>query len=149
MRPRVAAPHETAPPASALQARRAPGAAGFLLSPRTTGALAPGRATPILPPTIKWGTSVPHSAAEKKRALTRIRRARGQLDALQRSIEDGEDCGPVLQQIAALRGAVNGLMSSVLESHLREQFSSAGARGESTHEAPIEEVLTLVRSYLR
>jgi len=34
---------------------------------------------------------------------------------LERALEAGADCAPVLQQIAAIRGAVNGLMSEVLE----------------------------------
>lgn len=87
---------------------------------------------------------MPHSPEEKKRVLARVRRVRGQLDALERALEDGADCGPVLQQIAAVRGAVNGLMAGVLESHLRETF----AQPEPPPEA-VDEVLALVRSYLR
>ena len=90
---------------------------------------------------------MPHSPEEKKRALARVRRVRGQIDALERALEDGAACGPVLQQIAAVRGAVNGLMASVLESHLREEFThAAGAEGR---QASIDEAVSLVRSYLR
>jgi DNA-binding FrmR family transcriptional regulator len=90
---------------------------------------------------------MPHSPAEKKLALTRVCRVRGQLDALEKSLEQGADCAPVLQQIAAVRGAVNGLMASVLESRLREQFIQAGADQRS--QASVDEVIALVRSYLR
>jgi DNA-binding FrmR family transcriptional regulator len=88
---------------------------------------------------------MPHSPEEKKRVLARVRRVRGQLDALERALEDGADCGPVLQQIAAVRGAVNGLMAGVLESHLRETFTQADAPPPEA----VDEVLALVRSYLR
>jgi DNA-binding FrmR family transcriptional regulator len=88
---------------------------------------------------------MPHSPKEKKRVLARVRRVRGQLDALERALEDGADCGPVLQQIAAVRGAVNGLMAGVLESHLRETFAAPAAAPPEA----VDEVLTLVRSYLR
>jgi DNA-binding FrmR family transcriptional regulator len=89
---------------------------------------------------------MPHSPAEKKRALTRVRRIRGQLDALERALEQGTDCGPVLQQIAAVRGAINGLMAGVLESHLRETFASpAGSQPTDS----TEQIIALVRSYLR
>jgi DNA-binding FrmR family transcriptional regulator len=54
---------------------------------------------------------VPHSPEEKKRAVTRLRRIRGQAEALERAVEAGTDCGALLQQIAALRGAANGLMA--------------------------------------
>jgi DNA-binding FrmR family transcriptional regulator len=91
---------------------------------------------------------MPHTAEEKKRVLTRVRRLRGQIDALERVLEEGAECGPVLQQIAAVRGAVNGLMSGVLESHLREEFMQWGTASES-QQASIDEVVSLVRSYLR
>jgi FrmR/RcnR family transcriptional regulator, repressor of frmRAB operon len=91
---------------------------------------------------------VPHSPQEKKLVLARVRRLRGQIEALERALEAGADCAPVLQQIAAVRGAVNGLMAGVLESHLREEFSNAtGAVGEAN--ASIDEVIGLVRTYLR
>ncbi len=91
---------------------------------------------------------MPHSPADKKKALTRVRRIRGQLDALERSLEAGSDCAPVLQQLAAVRGAVNGLMSEVLESHLREEFGQASkSRGRGGD--GIDAVVALVRSYLK
>ncbi|POR47701.1 DNA-binding FrmR family transcriptional regulator [Paraburkholderia eburnea] len=91
---------------------------------------------------------MPHTVEEKKRVLTRVRRVRGQLDALERALEEGADCGPILQQIAAMRGAINGLMAGVLESHLREEFSSL-APADDTSKKSIDEVVSLVRSYLR
>jgi len=87
---------------------------------------------------------MPHTPHEKKRALTRLRRIRGQTDALERAIEQGTKCSAVLQQLAAIRGAVNGLMAEVLESHLREEF---GAIAEN--DAGIQQAIALVRSYLK
>jgi DNA-binding FrmR family transcriptional regulator len=91
---------------------------------------------------------VPHTPEEKKRVLARVRRVRGQLDALERALEEGADCRPVLQQIAAMRGAINGLMAGVLESHLRETFAQATPVGGPQTES-IDDVVSLVRSYLR
>ncbi|ASR43187.1 MULTISPECIES: formaldehyde-responsive transcriptional repressor FrmR [unclassified Luteimonas] len=90
---------------------------------------------------------MPHSPEEKKRVLARVRRMRGQLDALERALEAGADCAPVLQQLAAIRGAVNGLMAGVLESHLREEL--AGASSADRRQASIDDAIALVRSYLR
>lgn len=92
----------------------------------------------ILPPTM------PYTPAEKKKALTRLRRIRGQTDALERALEAGTECGAVLQQLAAIRGAVNGLMAEVLESHLREEFGELAAK-----DAGIQQAIGLVRSYLK
>ena len=91
---------------------------------------------------------MPHSPHEKKRVLTRVRRIRGQADALERALEAGADCGAVLQQIAAIRGAVNGLMSEVLEAHVREEFGHA-ACSDTEREARVQELTGLVRSYLK
>ena len=91
---------------------------------------------------------MPHSPAEKSKALARVRRIRGQLDALERALEAGADCAPVLQQLAAVRGAVNGLMAEVLEGHLRENFGpDAVTAGDPVQ--TIDEVAALVRSYLK
>ena len=86
---------------------------------------------------------MPHSPAAKKRALLRVRRIRGQLDALERALADGADCAAVLQQLAAARGALNGLMAEVFESHLRETFGQAGAPDE------LDRLSRLARSFLK
>ena len=90
---------------------------------------------------------MPHSPEEKKRAITRLRRIRGQAEALQTAIDTGASCSQVLQQLAAVRGAVNGLMAEVLEGHLRESFGPTAPPGDA--DEAIDEVAALVRSYLR
>ena len=91
---------------------------------------------------------MPHSPREKKRVLARVRRIKGQLEALERALEAGADCAPVLQQIAAVRGAVNGLMSEVMEAHIREGFSGPAASDRGRAER-VTELAGLVRSYLK
>ncbi|SDZ06088.1 DNA-binding transcriptional regulator, FrmR family [Lysobacter sp. yr284] len=90
---------------------------------------------------------MPHSPEEKKRVLTRVRRIKGQTEALERALEAGSECAAVLQQIAAIRGAVNGLMSEVLESHIREELGQAVA--DRGREDSIDAIAALVRSYLK
>lgn len=91
---------------------------------------------------------MPHSPTEKKKALTRLRRIQGQTEALARALEAGSDCGAVLQQLAAIRGAVNGLMAEVLESHLREEFGELVAM-DAAKEKSVQQAIALVRSYLK
>jgi len=93
---------------------------------------------------------MPHSPEDKKRALTRLRRIKGQAEALERAIEAGTDCGLLLQQIAALRGAAGGLMAEVLESHLRETFGHRST-DDATEVDPTEfdEIVRLLRTYLK
>ena len=98
---------------------------------------------------------MPHSPDEKKRAVARLRRIKGQAEALERAVEAGVDCSALLQQIAALRGAANGLMAEVLESHLRETFGLArgdGPRGDETGvepEAELGGIIRMLRTYLK
>jgi len=87
-----------------------------------------------------------HIAKEKKQLITRIRRIGGQLASLERAIEGEQECGAVLQQVAAIRGAVQGLMGQVLEGHLRDHVA-AGGSAEAASE--LEPVLRVLRSYLR
>lgn len=90
---------------------------------------------------------MPHTPQELKRIQARVRRIRGQAEALERALEQGTDCAHVLQQIAAIRGAVNGLMSQVLESHVREEFGHSAASDRQRH-ARVDELVRLLRSYL-
>lgn len=98
---------------------------------------------------------MPHSPDEKKRAVARLRRIKGQAEALERAVESGVDCSALLQQIAALRGAANGLMAEVLESHLRETFGLAldgGPRGKELGfepEAELDGIIRMLRTYLK
>jgi len=98
---------------------------------------------------------MPHSPDEKKRAVARLRRIKGQAEALERAVESGVDCSALLQQIAALRGAANGLMAEVLESHLRETFGLAREdepRGKETGfepEAELDGIIRMLRTYLK
>ncbi|MFK0683792.1 metal/formaldehyde-sensitive transcriptional repressor [Ochrobactrum sp. BD67] len=95
---------------------------------------------------------MPHSPEDKKRALTRLRRIRGQAEALERAVEAGTECAALLQQIAALRGAANGLMAEVLESHFRETFAQetgGGQEAKADSDTQIDEIMRILRTYLK
>ncbi|MBC7997381.1 MAG: metal-sensing transcriptional repressor, partial [Leptolyngbya sp.] len=49
-----------------------------------------------------------HIEKDKKKLLDRVNRLRGQVDAIHRALEQGEDCSRVLNTIAACRGAMAG-----------------------------------------
>lgn len=89
-----------------------------------------------------------HTITGKKKLLARIRRIQGQASALERAVDGEADCLDVLQQIAAIRGAVNGLMAEVMEGHLREHLASP-LLDESTRLAETEAVAKVLKSYLR
>lgn len=94
---------------------------------------------------------MPHTPDEKKRAVTRLRRIKGQADALITAVERGEECGALLQQLAALRGAATGLMAEVLESHLRETMArpAEAALTEAGNDDEIAAIMRVIRPYLK
>lgn len=102
---------------------------------------------PGYPPGVYTPTPMPHTPAAKKKVLVRVRRIRGQTDALERALDAGDDCAVVLQQLAAIRGAINGLMSEVLEAHLHETFG--GGSDDPRHAQRVQEMTALVRTYLK
>jgi DNA-binding FrmR family transcriptional regulator len=89
-----------------------------------------------------------HTVLNKKPLLTRIRRIKGQAEALERALERDEDCPAVLQQLAAMRGAVNGLMLEVLEGHVRDHLGADGVP-KAQREADLDLVVSVLRSYVK
>ncbi|ARN21767.1 metal/formaldehyde-sensitive transcriptional repressor [Piscinibacter gummiphilus] len=89
-----------------------------------------------------------HTIRSKKPLLARVRRMKGQLEALERALDTDAECGAVLQQIAAVRGAVNGLMAEVLEGHIREHLGSETLTAEERL-AEVDTLAGAVRSYLK
>ena len=89
-----------------------------------------------------------HTVQNKKPLLARIRRIKGQTEALERALENAEDCSVILQQLAAVRGAINGLMLQVMEGHVREHLGDANA-SEAQREKDLEMVVSVLRSYVK
>jgi DNA-binding FrmR family transcriptional regulator len=89
-----------------------------------------------------------HTIKSKKQLLTRVRRIKGQAEALEKALEKETDCSAVLQQIAAIRGAVNGLMAEVLEGHIREHLGAEDIPPQQRRE-DLEQVVSALRSYLK
>ena len=88
-----------------------------------------------------------HTLREKDKLLARIRRIQGQAAGLERLLEAESDCQEVLQQIAAIKGAINGLMYTVLEGHLVEHV--VHEPDAQQREQDFEVVLQVIRSYLK
>ncbi|MGE7991866.1 metal/formaldehyde-sensitive transcriptional repressor [Pseudomonas sp. NPDC089554] len=89
-----------------------------------------------------------HTLKNKKPLLTRVRKIKGQAAALETALEQEKDCLAILQQIAAVRGAVNGLMAEVMEGHVREHLVAEGLSLEERQEEA-DKVAALLRSYLK
>jgi len=89
-----------------------------------------------------------HTIKDKAKLMTRVRRIRGQAEGLEKALDSEGDCMAILQQIAAIRGAVNGLMSEVLEGHLRDHLGP-DLTDPAQRAKDMDEVVSVLRSYLK
>jgi DNA-binding FrmR family transcriptional regulator len=90
---------------------------------------------------------VSHTIHEKKKLLNRVRRVTGQIEAIERALNDEKGCTAVLHLIVAARGAINGLMSEVIEDHIRFHVMDPAKSAERARGA--EELIEAVQSYLK
>jgi DNA-binding FrmR family transcriptional regulator len=85
---------------------------------------------------------------EKQKLISRIKRIRGQVDSIERSLTTGDDCADVLMLLANVRGGINSLMAEVLEDHIRHHLLSTERQLTPPHELA-EDMIDLVRAYLK
>jgi len=90
-----------------------------------------------------------HTVRDQAKLLNRIRRIRGQVGAIEGLLQEEADCERVLQTIAACRGAINGLMAEVVQDHIRLHVVGPDAKAESERAQAGEQLVDLVRSYLK
>jgi DNA-binding FrmR family transcriptional regulator len=90
-----------------------------------------------------------HTTKDKKKLLSRVRRIRGQVEAIERAIDGEQECFSILQLMAACRGALNGLMAEVMEGHVRFHVLSPTQGKNSPQAQAAEELIEVVRTYLK
>lgn len=88
-----------------------------------------------------------HVARNQKKLLSRVHRIGGQVSALEKALDADTDCGQVLVQIAAIRGAVHGLMMEVLNAHLHEHVVAETDEQRRANEVAM--VSDLMRTYVK
>jgi len=93
--------------------------------------------------------SMAHLIRDKEKLIARVRRVRGQIDAIERALDQEAPCDATLQLIASSRGAMNGLMAEVLEGHIRYHVAGEMADPASEDARAIEQLIDIVRSYLK
>jgi FrmR/RcnR family transcriptional regulator, repressor of rcnA expression len=86
-----------------------------------------------------------HLSREKLDLVTRTKKIVGQLEAVERALNQDEPCGEVLQRLAAARGAINSLMAELMEDHIRNHMP----RKSKSSEDAMEDLIEIVRAYLK
>ena len=90
-----------------------------------------------------------HVSREKQKLLNRLKRIRGQVEAIERAVEDEGECARVLQQATACRGALNSFIAEVIEDHIREHMVDSSAPTGDPRVQAAEELVGIVHSYLK
>ena len=90
-----------------------------------------------------------HTIDQKKNLLLRAKRIQGQVEALVRALDEERDCSDVLQLMSAARGAMNSLMAELLEGHIRNHVLNGKQRPTSQQVSAADEVIDMVKSYLK
>jgi DNA-binding FrmR family transcriptional regulator len=85
----------------------------------------------------------------KDKLLLRVRRIRGQVEAIERSLAEEQDCSEMLQLVAACRGALNGLMAELVERHIRYRVLDSEKGADAAQAEAAEKLIEVVRTYLK
>ena len=90
-----------------------------------------------------------HTIHERQKLLARVRRIRGQVEAVERALETEAGCDKVMHLIAGVRGATSGLMAEVVEDHIRTHLVDETVHPDALSAEGTELLLEVVRTYLR
>jgi DNA-binding FrmR family transcriptional regulator len=90
-----------------------------------------------------------HLAEDKERLLNRVRRIRGQLNAVEKAIADSNDCAKILQQLVTCRGAMSSLVVELLEGHIRAHVVDPDKRPSSGQAKGARELIGILKTYVR
>ena len=90
-----------------------------------------------------------HTIREKTKLLARVRRIRGQVEAIDRALDTEARCEQVMHLIAGARGAMAGLMAEVVEDHVRTHLVDAEKHPHALNTEAAEQLLDVVRTYLK
>jgi DNA-binding FrmR family transcriptional regulator len=90
-----------------------------------------------------------HTIREKQKLLARVRRMKGQVEAIERALETEAGCERVLHLIAGVRGAMSGLMAEVVEDHVRTHLVDPEKHPGALNADAAEQLMDVVRTYLK
>ncbi|WP_019995549.1 metal/formaldehyde-sensitive transcriptional repressor [Aureimonas ureilytica] len=90
-----------------------------------------------------------HLIKDKTKLIARVRRLQGQLEAVARSLDEEAPCGDILQLVASVRGALNGLTVELIEEHVRNHVVDPEHEPDPERAKGAADLLAVVRTYLK
>lgn len=85
----------------------------------------------------------------KRRAASKLKTARGQIDGIIKMLEDDRYCVDVSTQILSAIGLLKKANIDVLNGHIRSCVATAILQGEEQGEEKIEEIITIIDKYIK
>ena len=89
-----------------------------------------------------------HVANEKTKLLNRLKRIKGQVEAMERAVDADEECARVLQQATACRGALDGFIAEVVEDHILEHMIDPAFEQSDPRVKAAEDLVEIIHAYL-
>lgn len=89
-----------------------------------------------------------HTIRDKTKLLNRVRRLRGQVEAIERALDEEKECVSVLQLVASVRGAIIGLTSELITDHIENHVADASLT-DAERAKGADELIDVVRTYLK
>ena len=90
-----------------------------------------------------------HTIASKPKLLARIRRLKGQMEAIERALEAEAPCGDILNLAASVRGAMNGLVVELVEAHVRNHVVNPDTDPDPERAQGAAQLIDIIGSYLK
>ncbi|WP_066566018.1 metal/formaldehyde-sensitive transcriptional repressor [Snodgrassella sp. CFCC 13594] len=91
---------------------------------------------------------MPKQVADKKKMLIRVHRIQGQVQAIERALGEDVPCTQLLQQLCAIRGAMDGLMRELLQVHLKDELVDGDTTSAQRAKA-LTDINQILTSYFR
>ncbi len=85
------------------------------------------------------------SPEAREDVLLRLRRIEGQVRGIQRMVEEGRDCRQIVDQVSAVKAALNSVTAQVLECYARDCLDSVAGSHDETVAQLIDVVLKASR----
>jgi DNA-binding FrmR family transcriptional regulator len=92
---------------------------------------------------------VAQASEEKTKLLQRVRRLRGQVEAIERALEAEAECPELMQLAVSVRGAASSLIAELLEAHIREQISDPAHDRDRDRARAAKQLIEVLHAYIK
>ena len=101
-----------------------------------------------VPPGV-YANRMPDAIEDRQKLINRVRRLGGQIEALERAVENDAGFTEVVRLLAAGRGAINSIMAEVVEDHIQDHLLGAERKPTRSEVEAAQELLDVLRSYIK